>query len=50
VIALLLVVVAVVLLSHHLAASAVVGAWFDRVSAIVLVLLGALLLRAASHL
>jgi predicted unusual protein kinase regulating ubiquinone biosynthesis (AarF/ABC1/UbiB family) len=50
VIALLLVVVAVVLVSHHLAASAVVGAWFDRVSAIVLVLLGALLLRAASHL
>jgi predicted unusual protein kinase regulating ubiquinone biosynthesis (AarF/ABC1/UbiB family) len=50
VIALLLVIAAVVLMSHHLEASTAVGAWFDRISAIVLVVLGALLLRAASHL
>jgi predicted unusual protein kinase regulating ubiquinone biosynthesis (AarF/ABC1/UbiB family) len=50
VLALLLVLVAVVLLSHHLAASAVAGVWVDRISAIAFVLIGALLLRAASRL
>ena len=49
VIALLLVLVAVVLLSHHLAMSAIGGVWVDRVSAIAFVVLGALLLRAASR-
>ena len=49
VIALLLVLAAVVLLSHHLTASAVDGAWLDRISAMVFVLVGALLLRAVSR-
>lgn len=49
VIALLLVLVAVVLLSHHLAMSAIGGVWVDRVSTIAFVVLGALLLRAASR-
>ncbi len=49
VIALLLTLVAVVLLSHHLAVSAIAGVWIDRVSAIVFVVLGALLLRAVSR-
>jgi hypothetical protein len=49
VIALLLALVAVVLLSHHLASSAIGGVWVDKVSAIVFVVLGALLLRAASR-
>jgi hypothetical protein len=48
-IALLLVLAAFVILSYHLTLSGVAGAWFERVSAIVFVLLGALLLRAASH-
>ena len=48
-IALLLVLGAFALLSHHLTLSGVAGVWFERVSAIVFVLLGALLLRAASH-
>lgn len=46
VISLLLVLAAVVLLSHHLAA-VVASAWVERITAIVFVLLGALLLRAA---
>jgi predicted unusual protein kinase regulating ubiquinone biosynthesis (AarF/ABC1/UbiB family) len=49
VIALLLVLAAVTLLSHHLATSAGAGGWLDRISAVVFVLLGALLLRVASH-
>ncbi|MGH8070045.1 MAG: AarF/UbiB family protein [Candidatus Entotheonellia bacterium] len=49
VIALLLVLAAVVLFSHHLAATAGGSVWIDRISAIVVVMLGALLLRAASH-
>jgi ubiquinone biosynthesis protein len=49
VIALLLLLGAFVLLSHHLAESVSVGVWLDRISAMVFVLLGALLLRAASH-
>jgi predicted unusual protein kinase regulating ubiquinone biosynthesis (AarF/ABC1/UbiB family) len=49
VIALLLALVAVVLLSHHLAAAALAGVWVDRVSALVFVILGALLLRVASR-
>jgi predicted unusual protein kinase regulating ubiquinone biosynthesis (AarF/ABC1/UbiB family) len=49
VIALLLVLAAVVLFSHHLAASTGAGVWVDRMSAVVFVLLGALLLRAASR-
>lgn len=48
-ITLLLVLGAFVLLSHHLAASGVTGAWFDRISAVVFVVLGALLVWAASH-
>jgi ubiquinone biosynthesis protein len=46
---LLLMLVTVVLLSHYLAASAIAGVWVDRVSAIALVVLGALVLRAASR-
>ena len=49
VIALLLTLAAVTLFSHHLATSAGAGGWLDRISAIVFVLLGALLLRVASH-
>jgi predicted unusual protein kinase regulating ubiquinone biosynthesis (AarF/ABC1/UbiB family) len=49
VIALLLILAAVTLLSHHLATSAGAGEWLERISAMVFVLLGALLLRAASH-
>jgi hypothetical protein len=49
VIALLLALAAVTLFSHHLATSAGVGGWLDRISAVVFVLLGALLLRAASR-
>jgi predicted unusual protein kinase regulating ubiquinone biosynthesis (AarF/ABC1/UbiB family) len=49
VIALFLTLVAVVLLSRHLAISAIAGVWVDRVSAIAFVVLGALLLRAASR-
>jgi predicted unusual protein kinase regulating ubiquinone biosynthesis (AarF/ABC1/UbiB family) len=49
VIALLLALAAVTLFSHHLATSAGAGGWLDRISAVVFVLLGALLLRAASH-
>ena len=48
-IALLFVLGAFALLSHHLTLLGIAGAWFERVSAIVFVLLGALLLRAASH-
>lgn len=48
-IALLLALASVVLLSHHLAASAMAGAWVDKGSAIAFVVLGALLLRAASR-
>jgi predicted unusual protein kinase regulating ubiquinone biosynthesis (AarF/ABC1/UbiB family) len=48
--ALLLVLAALVLLSHHLAASAVAGAWVDRISAVTFVLIGALLLRAISRM
>jgi predicted unusual protein kinase regulating ubiquinone biosynthesis (AarF/ABC1/UbiB family) len=50
VIGLLFVLAAVVLLSHHVAASAAGGVWIDRISAIVFLLLGALLLRAASRM
>jgi len=46
--ALLLVLAAVVLVSHHLAASEVTGVWVDRISAVVFVLIGALLLRAVT--
>jgi predicted unusual protein kinase regulating ubiquinone biosynthesis (AarF/ABC1/UbiB family) len=49
IIALLLVLGGIGLSSSHLAASGVAGAWLDRISAIVFVLLGALLLWAASH-
>jgi hypothetical protein len=49
VVALLLVLAAVVLISHHLAASAIAGVWVERMSAIVFVSVGALLLRAASR-
>jgi len=49
VIALCLTLVAVVLLSRHLAISAHAGVWVDRASAIAFVVLGALLLRAASR-
>jgi predicted unusual protein kinase regulating ubiquinone biosynthesis (AarF/ABC1/UbiB family) len=49
VIALLLALAAVTLFSHHLATSAGAGGWLDRISAIVFVLLGTLLLRVASH-
>jgi predicted unusual protein kinase regulating ubiquinone biosynthesis (AarF/ABC1/UbiB family) len=49
VITLLLVLAAIVLLSHHLAVSVGAGVWVDRISAIVVVLIGVLLLRAASH-
>ncbi|HEY7494184.1 MAG TPA: AarF/UbiB family protein, partial [Candidatus Tectomicrobia bacterium] len=49
VIALFLILVTVVLLSHHLAMSASGGVWVERVSAIAFVVLGALLLRAASR-
>lgn len=49
VVALLLVLAAVVLVSHHLAASAIAGVWIERMSAIVFVSVGALLLRAASR-
>jgi predicted unusual protein kinase regulating ubiquinone biosynthesis (AarF/ABC1/UbiB family) len=49
VIALLLALAAVTLFSHHLATSAGAGEWLDRISAVVFVLLGALLLRAASR-
>jgi len=49
VIALLLVLVAVAVLSHHFAAASVARGWVDRVSALVFVLLGALLLRAATR-
>jgi predicted unusual protein kinase regulating ubiquinone biosynthesis (AarF/ABC1/UbiB family) len=49
VIALLLMLAAVVLFSHHLAASTGAGEWIDRMSAVVFVLLGALLLWAVSH-
>ena len=49
VISLLLVLVAVVLLSHYLAALTPAGAWVDRVSAIVFVVIGALVLRAISR-
>ncbi len=48
-VALLLVLGAFAMLSHHLAASGIAGAWFDSISAVIFVLLGALLLRAASH-
>jgi predicted unusual protein kinase regulating ubiquinone biosynthesis (AarF/ABC1/UbiB family) len=49
VIALLLALASVVLLSHHLAASAIAGGWVDKGSAIAFVVLGALLLWAASR-
>jgi ubiquinone biosynthesis protein len=45
VVALLFVLAAVVLLSHHVSASAAGGVWFDRISAMVFVVVGALLLR-----
>jgi predicted unusual protein kinase regulating ubiquinone biosynthesis (AarF/ABC1/UbiB family) len=45
-IALLFVLAAVVLLSHHVSASAAGGVWFDRISAMVFVVVGALVLRA----
>jgi ubiquinone biosynthesis protein len=48
-IALLLMLGALAFLSHHLTLSGVAGPWFERISAIVFVLLGALLLRAASR-
>jgi predicted unusual protein kinase regulating ubiquinone biosynthesis (AarF/ABC1/UbiB family) len=48
-IALLFVLAAVVLLSHHVSASAAGGVWFDRISAMVFVVVGALLLRAISR-
>lgn len=47
--ALLLVLAAIVLLSHHFMASAVNQGWADRISAIVFVLFGALLLRAVTR-
>jgi hypothetical protein len=47
--ALLLTLVAVVLLSHHLAASAMAGAWVDRLSVMAFVVLAALVLRAVSR-
>jgi ubiquinone biosynthesis protein len=46
--ALLFVLAAVVLVSHHLAVSEVTGVWGDRISAVVFVLIGALLLRAVT--
>lgn len=49
VVALLLVLAAVVLLSQHLARSADIEVWIDKISAVVFVLLGALLLRAVSR-
>ena len=49
VIALLLTLVTVVLLSRQVAISAIGGVWVERVSAIAFVVLGALLLRAASR-
>lgn len=49
VVALLLVLVTVVLLSHHLAMAAPGEVWVERVSVIAFVVLGALLLRAASR-
>jgi predicted unusual protein kinase regulating ubiquinone biosynthesis (AarF/ABC1/UbiB family) len=49
VLALLLVLAAVVLLAHHFTASVGTGVWLDRISAIAFVVLGALLLRAASR-
>jgi predicted unusual protein kinase regulating ubiquinone biosynthesis (AarF/ABC1/UbiB family) len=49
VIALLLALATVVLLSHHLAVAAPGWVWVDRVSALAFLVLGALLLRAASR-
>jgi hypothetical protein len=49
VIALLLALASVMLLSRHLMASALAGVWVERVSVIAFVVLGALLLRAASR-
>jgi protein-S-isoprenylcysteine O-methyltransferase Ste14 len=49
VVALLLMLAAVVLVSHHLAASDIAGVWIERMSAIVFVSVGALLLRVASR-
>jgi hypothetical protein len=49
VVALLLALAAVVLLSQHLVASGIAREWVEKGSAIVFVLLGALLLRAASR-
>lgn len=49
VLALLLALASAVLLSHHLMASGSAGVWVERGSAIVFVVLGALVLRAASR-
>ena len=49
VLALLLLLATVALLSHHLAASAVAGVWLERVSAVLFVLIGALVLRVISR-
>jgi predicted unusual protein kinase regulating ubiquinone biosynthesis (AarF/ABC1/UbiB family) len=49
VIALLIVLAAVVLLSHHVSASAAGGIRLDRISAVVFVVVGALLLRAINR-
>jgi predicted unusual protein kinase regulating ubiquinone biosynthesis (AarF/ABC1/UbiB family) len=49
VITLLLVLAAVVLLVHHVSVSTSAGVWFDRVSALVFMVVGALLLRAISR-
>lgn len=47
--ALLLVLAAVVLLSHYIGASAVAGAWTNRINTIAFMVFGALLLRAISR-